>query len=409
MAEVQFTDADISAFLTGLIELGGIYTVDDSPDKYIRKKSDGKPETITIDKRNMPLAVFGTKATDALIINPFAEGETDTEKHTWFYATRNMTLAAHIVALVTKILEVGAAAQKKAKDEKEPENMATVRLISKHVLDVDEKMVKEFKTISKELTNFFTIYYNKSTKQGEVSCLIFKQAQRKPFTSVRVKTWDVLEGIMEDILGTKDLSDFNYRPTVIGAPYFECFANILVKMYETINDKLVIIDKQIPNELLGSLRSHLKYFPQYCGRAQWCSSPTPIIQPTAAPVFNGGINPMTLTGAAPVINSTPNLIPVTSPVAMPQNVMPYGATGTGMLPPMQPQPAMAPLPPVMQPGVMAAPALTAAAAPSPIIYPAQTFASNLTPVSGLTPAGLPQMVQQPLQEAYSENNPFSRA
>lgn len=354
--ETNFSDADISSFLKSLIELGGGNVVDDSPDKYIRLKSTGKQETLTIDGRSQPLAIYGTRATDAIIINPFAEGEADSTKNTWFYASRNIVLSAILASIMKKLLTIGAENANRKKGEKETADMKAIGLLSKHILSVDEKMVKEFESLSKELHNFFNIYYNKTTRQGEVKCVIFVEAQRKAFPSIRVKTWDVLAGLMRDILNVTDLSEFNYMPQTLGVPVFESFANILVNIYARLEEPMKLIDRTVDN--LAALRSHLKYLPQYYGKAKWCTAPQPAVganmgmaSPLVMPAPMGGnyVMPNQMPGMLPAgaAGVMPGVMPgmmngMVMPYANPVMPMPAGTMMPGMVNttvPMMPMPA----------------------------------------------------------------------
>lgn len=341
----QFSDNDVSSFLKGLIELGGGNVVDDSPDKYIRMKSDNKPVTLSADGRNVPLAIYGTKATDAIIINPFSEGDTDSTKQAWFYSSRNIVLSALIVKIMKTLLTVGAASHKKKKDE-EPASMEAIKWISKYVTEIDEKMVKEFDTISKELHNFMNIHYNKGTKRGEVKCVIFTQNQRKAFPSVRAKTWGVFEGILSDILGISELGELDYIPETLGIPAFESFAHILVNIYERLQEALKLIGRE---DNVAALKSHLKYLPDYFARAKWCATPTAVVPQQQVMVPAPTVQTPSMYGAmpgagVPVVTPAPTIVPwgqqIGSPVPAP-TMAPYAYVNTGYaaVPTQMPAPA----------------------------------------------------------------------
>lgn len=332
--EQSFSDRDISTFLKLLLEEGEMNVVDDSPDMYIRLKATGKQETISVDGRSMPLAIYGTKATDAMIINPFAEGEAESIRSTWFYTSRNLVISSLVAAIVKKLLEVGAASASKKKDDN-PDRKA-IALMSKRILDVDEKMVKEFSSLTKagDLRNFFQIYYNKTAKQGEVRCVVFVEAQRKAYPSIRVKTWEVLEGLIKDILNINDLSELNYSPKTIGIPVFESYVNIYINVLKRLAEPLKIIGKELKN--IGTLESHLKYLPQYYGRAKWCTTPQANV--SQQPVLG-------LPWSVPLTVPTPGVtvpgamvpgIPGMVNTSVPMPMSPYGMPMPGMLPAQAP-------------------------------------------------------------------------
>lgn len=336
--EMKFTDNDVTSFLTQLIELGQVDTVDSSPDKYIRRIATGKPETLTVEGKIFPLAVYGSRAADALIINPLSEGSADNTKNLWFYSTRNGILSKNIVAILLYLLEVGANS-KKSKGEDISDIRAT-KYLSKYVHDIDDKTLDEFRRINNNPTEFFTIYFNKTTRMGEVRCIVFAKEQRKTF-DVRVKTWKMLEGLTLDILDAHSLSDFNYQTDNLSSvPVFDSFANILVMVYSHIEDalKLIGIDQNVE-----PLKSHLKYVQEYSRLAEWCKSPTGL------PAQNANVPvPMAPWGVPAPAAAVPvpmAAIPMPGTIGMiPQPMLgmpgqiPYPPTAVGV-----PMPGMAPM------------------------------------------------------------------
>lgn len=338
MTEVNFTDSDISAFLKGLVELGGVYVVDDSPDKYIRIKSTNEISTTNVDGIMKPMALYGTKSSDCIIINPFVEGEVDSARNKWFYSTKNTELSAFLVAILKHLLEQGADSKKKKKDDSDKStDLLAVSLLEDVVTDIDEKMLKEFKTITNELSNFFNIYWNKSLNQCEVKCSIYITAQRKAFgQSIRVKTWEVLETLMNKVLGTKDLGEFTRKPTTLGVPVFETFVGILLEIYGRILEPLKMIGHELTTNI-ECLKSHLKYVGHYASKAKWCIGPQPMTQQVPAQLpWN---NPMGMSGVPMISNNIP--MP-TSPVVPTYNFN-IGTMGAPMGAPMGYTPMGAPM------------------------------------------------------------------
>ena len=338
--DMNFTDADISLFLKLVIELGGGNIVDDSPDKYVRLASTGKLETLTVEGRAMPLAIYGTRATDAIIINPFAEGESDSSKNLWFYSSRNVILSSLIIAIMRKLLTIGAetASKKKSDKEGETDNRA-IGLLSKHILNIDDKTVKEFDSITKSFKDFFIIYYNKSTRQGEATCFVFNEMQRKAYPNVRVKSWEVFSGLLLDVLNVSDLSEFNYVPKMQGIPVLESFANILVTIYEHMEESLKVIDRPVSNT--GTIRSHLKYLAQYAAKSRWCTGPqmataTPVGMPMpfqAMPNMMPQAVPYGAVGLPGMVNmGVPAMPGMMAPMAAMSGMSPVGAPMSGVMP-----------------------------------------------------------------------------
>lgn len=281
------TDQDVSTFLTQLIELGGVDTVDDSPDKYIRDM-DGNIVTINWEGKAYNLAIYGTKATDVAIINPFAEGEANSARHIWFYSSRNTILSGVLIKIMIHLLQIGANAHKKGKNkEQQPVDLDAAEFLSKHVLKVDEPMVKEFDKLQKaSLRDFAKVYYNTSTKTGEFNCIIFNTAQRSSVAkSVRTSTWTTLENIMLDVLRVKSLSEFSYKSHMLGCPMFDAVAHVLVNVYAHLQDALKMMGT--PVLTVTSLESHLKYIQEYFDRSKWCHSAIASMPVQAAPAMPG--------------------------------------------------------------------------------------------------------------------------
>lgn len=337
--EMGFSDDDISTFYKQLIELGGVQTVDESPDKYVRTKDDNKIAYITnSDKSTKQVAIYGTRATDVMILNPLAEGDADSALTSWFMKNGNLILAANLAKIIKACLTYGAEThQKKAgKDEgADPKGLLIAKYLGSDIIDVDEKMVKEFDNICKPITNFFNIHYNRSTTQGEVKCPIFTTAQRKSMPSVRAKTWKVLEHLMGRILDTESLEVFNYKPGTIGVPVFESFANILVKLYEILTEPLKIIDVKV--EHIPELQSHLKYLPQYYAKAKWCVTPQ-----TASTTTNTGTTVPWSTGTQPQYTTPVTPIPVGVGISPLNGVRPVPVLPSAN--PMMPQTNVASIP-----------------------------------------------------------------
>lgn len=337
--EHAFTDNDITSFLTQLIELGNVDTVDTSPDKYIRRISTGQPETITTEGKVMPLAVYGSRATDALIVNPFAEGSPDATKNIWFYSTRNAILSKNIVSILLYLLEIGANA--KRNKTKDISDLKAAKYLAKYIADIDEKTLNEFQSLANNIAEFFTIYYNKGTRMGEVRCIVFSKEQRKTF-DIRQKTWKMLEGLTLEILDATSLSDFNYETSsLMAVPVFESFANILVNVYSHIKEPLKMVEVDVKVE---PIKSHLKYIQEYQSKAAWCQSPTSVAPSTATPLPWGVPMP---TAAVPMpVAPVPMPGVMTTMVPQPVSAYPYGmqAYGVGLAPGMVPVNAGIPMP-----------------------------------------------------------------
>lgn len=323
----QFTDQDITNFLKGFLEIGGTMKVDEGPDKYLRLAASNEVVTLPIDDVPKPLAIYGTKSTDAIIINPFAEGNTTSPQNTWFFSNRNRMISIILIGIVTKLLECGAAGKKKGKKEEESDsNLLAVEYLGKYAQRITDNTVKDFASISKDSLSFFNIFYNRKTKICEVKCLPFIPKQREAYRHVSTTSWEIFEGLILDVLHVKDLSEFSYSPTTLGIPQLESFCHVFLNIYEHMRPLFPLINVEECVEL-NALKSHLKYLPQYYAKAKWCTSMLPTSttttaganQPLQVPQFPMYSNAMPPQMPMPV---APNLVPVTSAVPMPNGGFP---------------------------------------------------------------------------------------
>ena len=388
----KIKDEDVSKFLKAIIEIGGINSVDDSPDKYIRRGSgDGEPASLTVDGVAHPLAIYGTQATDAIIINPFAEGDLDASKNVWFYSTRNVVLGGLLGKLMKELIKIGADSHLKKKNEKLDQPLEAIKLLESVVEDIDVSTIKEFDKIAKELRDFIVIHYNKTTKRGEVSCLIFNKVRRKQFPAIRVKSWAVFEKLLGKILGTTDLSTFSEGANTVGIPVLETFTKILVKIYRAIKEPLTVIGVTLPQ--LGELESHIKYLGKYYLCARWCVGSVPdkvedkndMTPPWVVPVV-GGV-PATQT-SIPMVNPTP----LPTPIGF--GSVPMGGSAIGSMSAPAPMPFIG-APQI--PSVAPAPLMSAPVAEVPV-------AASTIPV--FTGSGVPAPAMN--EPVIRTDNPFAR-
>lgn len=363
--ESTHTDQCVSKFLKELLEIGGLYTVDDTPDKFIRNRVTGEVERAMSGDKNLPLAIYGTYNADSLILNPFSEGEAKSTQASWFFSNTNICLAMNILAMMTKLLEIGVNQNKTGKDAKgkkdseEPMlDMKLVDLLAPVAKDIDEKILQELKTISKPSSNFFMVFYNKKTACTEVTSILTSDVKKKAFDSksVRNKTWTVLETLLLRLLSTDDLSEFLYKPKTSMCRVFEGFSFVLTKVYSRLNEySSLLIGKEFNTV---NLESHLSYFEQYAKTAYWCHG---------AMVFEDRKN-------APQMPQTANL---------PMNTVPVSTVpGYNNLTPAVGVPGMTPMmtpgmtPPVSIPGMMPAPMIPTAMPMVPIYAPQPTANTN---------------------------------
>lgn len=311
MANIQFTDEDISTFLKNQLEATGLFKVDNSPDKFIRMVIDGKEQEVsTINDSNgvaHPLAIYGSKNGDAVIINPLAEGEAGKATQSWWYKTLNTSLAKVLKDILTYLIkevvdedgDAKAPAKKNSKAAiKKTLDLKAMKYVT-NTQDIDAKTLKELNSIVlAELTTFFGIFYRKDLKASELKCTVFSDARKKGHSTVRTKTWKVLESMILAILGVKDIKEFDTPAASVGAPVFDSYTHAFVKVLAALKEPAELVGISIKN--INELQSSVNYIPQYHARAKWCVT----VEPTDAKTEpkKGGIAPF----------KAPSLVPITA-------------------------------------------------------------------------------------------------
>lgn len=259
---------DITNFIAQTIEIGGLYSVGCDKDRFIM--SEDKPVTMKLseDAAARPLAVYGTMCADAYIINPFNEGEASAAISNWYYSTRNLTISAILVKTIIRILEAGQRAHGKNAKEEDGDALCA-KYLGKYTSKIDEKMLKEFTSLSNSLQEFCSIFYNKSLRTCKLNCLIFKTNAREHYTNIRKSSWEVFEHITKAVLGCKSISEFDYEPENPNIPVFESFINIYVELMKRLETAAKLVDIDLSN--WETIKKFLPYLDQYYQQAKWCT------------------------------------------------------------------------------------------------------------------------------------------
>lgn len=313
---MEFSNDQITLFLRELIELGGGNEVDTNSEKYIRSVATGDVCEIPQNNQQKKLAVYGTQARDAVIINPFADGELGNMQNMWFYHSRNILMSALLIKIMKHILGIAANANN-AKKNAGAKDETVIKYLGKYAVNVDDKMVKEFSTISANVADFASIYYNKAKRRSEFRCVMFLDSAKSSYTNIRKASWEPLQKILLKVLNVKDIKDFTVAPSSAAIPTFESFVNVYLNVFDAIKEPLKLVDIYVDTT---AIRGHLPQLDLYYNRAKWCSSNTNIQQA-------GNTNT-----SAPW-NSTPGPVPASGslPGPMPAGGMPGPMPATGSM------------------------------------------------------------------------------
>lgn len=329
---------DITNFIAQTIEIGGLYCVGCDKDKFIM--SEDKPVTMKLseDEKARPLAIYGTMCPDAYIVNPFNEGEASAAISNWYYSTRNLTISAILVKTIIRVLEAGYRAH--GKDAKEEDGDALcAKYLGKYTSKIDEKMLKEFTSLSNSLQEFCSIFYNKSKRTCRLNCLIFKPSAREHYTNIRKSSWEVFEHITKSVLNCKSVDEFDYEPENPNIPLFESFINIYVEVMKRLEEAAKLVDIDLSN--WENIKKFLPYIDQYYQQAKWCTDSINHVK---------GMYTDPVTNNTRTINNTNgDVLPVG--FGQPAGIQPVIQNNTNdVLPPGFGQPAMPPqAPAVMMP------------------------------------------------------------
>lgn len=391
---MSFSDKNITDFISGMIMLGGGNQVTDDDNKMILNMKDENCTLTLDDNTQRNLAVFGTKSPDVIIINPFAEGESNSSRNNWFYHSRNILLACMVAKCVKKVLEAGARAHsKKVKEEKNDKKF--IPYLSKYASACDSKTVDEFQRLIKTPTDFFMIYYNKKKRQAEIRSNLFREESKTIYSSIRVATWEALRNILLKILGVKDLAEYNTPSKSCNIPVLESFTNVYLNIFDNMKEILELCD--VKNIDTSAIRSHLSMLDAYHQRAKWCMSTLSIVsaekkKEEAAKEARKSALPPALANTTPwSIPGMPSLPPALTQTPVTPCVPVQGVCAP--LPVQQPVSPLAPVPyqvPAMVPQVQPVPPVQPWAPVQPPMAPMQPVAM----VPPMVPQVMPQVVPQ---------------
>lgn len=259
--QIQFSDDDVREFLRDVVQLGGVHSVDDYPNCYIRYAhmddgDDNKVYLNTISNETKPLVIFNSLATDGILINPFAEGvgkDSDTgARATWFYYSRNLILAQKIVGIVRYVIQAGIEANSKPKPTtkkgskkivENETNLIAIKYLEGVVDKVNEDTLKDFDKISSNAMEFFTVFYNKKTRITDIACTPFKEVRTSKLKVNHPKDfWDIIRTIVLHVLHSDDIGEFAYQAEIVPIPMFESFLQVMMAIYERIQEGLSLVE-----------------------------------------------------------------------------------------------------------------------------------------------------------------------
>lgn len=407
--------SDVTGALATILEATGIYEVDQTPDHYVRRSSDG--ELIPIKENGVlrNLAVFGSQADDVIIVNPFKDGTTSSSPSVKFYRLLTISMSEHVGAILRlsfacaasensdKAVEM-AKPKKSSKVKKAVEDDVSVDetstkvsekgtqlvagLLEGNIGSIDEKMCRELESILKwasaDSGSLLSISYSRREHKASLNSRVFNDNAPESLSGVRKSTWTIIRNIILRLFDVKSLEDFDYVPKSTYCPIFESYANVFSRVMSCVRLFSEIHSHGIRIKAIKELPSHLKYLDEYYAIARFSNTTrntdekdngTPAVQTT--PVAPGNVTvgmpgvptmpqmPMPVMGMPPANATPPNGLPALGPVnmtpmqfqqpamnTMPMSGMPSMPGMPGMQPAFQQPQQMMQQPMMGMPGMM---------------------------------------------------------
>lgn len=305
-----------------LVECGNIYYVDS--DGYVRERDKDTIAQVRKGKETADLMIFQEviKDNNAVILNPFAEGLSETVAQNWLFKYQAMSLIHKILDFSKFIVELVLNQKLKSEvDNKVEISTALNKLISPYMAMTKTTLSDIDKIASYD--DFMSIGYKAKFKEASLRCGLFEgPSLKEKYSAVQVKTWKFLEDVVCMLLkidpsidNSKKMDEFKFKSTVLGYPRLDAKLNLLYMIYERANDCFDLMDNA-PSEFtrnvtysidLTEFGHHLSNLVEYYKVAksfiQTTKVDTPSVPEKAKVVSPGGIQlPVThavTTAAAP--------------------------------------------------------------------------------------------------------------
>lgn len=277
----SFTSNDITNFLKQIIEIGGVYKVDDKA--MVLFQESGEPAMLqNAQGTPTPLSVFYADQVTpgTIIINPFAEGVAASREIEWFYLGRSQTISQVLVRIMHRML-VLTLPENADTEEIKALSATQVALLSPLADKSDKKMLEELAIIGKDSLPFFNLHYvaRKATVYARAG--IFEEATRKEFPKIRKKTWPILMELAKAILGTDDLkSEYVAVSTQAGCGRLYAYCQVFAKLIKQLMPYWDFAMLPVPD--LEQLIRHVSMIPLYYTRAKNVITPILTEQKSAA-------------------------------------------------------------------------------------------------------------------------------
>lgn len=298
LPQASLTQAAIFNLLKEIVEIGGIYKVNDK--KYIVKTVDDAPVLVTGEgSKHVPILVFNDMMTmgEHVILNPFQGNFGDTPEQHWFTTFMNVLPGM----LIQQMIEQGMAqvlweAEKKPAGEPVHKSLKISELMAPWASMIDAKTITEIGHLKG--SHFGRIHYSKANKTATLKIEILNESVEEEYSSIRKKTWKILRGI----IGTLVPKAVTSQSVLVSCPKLDATLQTLIHTLEPMAAYVEgISGAPVPVE---SLKRHVLKMNDYFQFASWCTGLVKPAQDDAKAPF----------GAPTVTALGQSVMPVVAPI-----------------------------------------------------------------------------------------------
>ena len=256
-------------FIKTIIESGDVYYVDEDTHYVMNVKND-KPVAIELNKKLMPMMVFGSKMLvgDHIILNPIRDTIGTCPERQWFFNYVKLILGGMIQlsmkSIIQKIVEP---------DKDDQENYPLVALLAPFTDKVDTKTLNELKQLSPG--DILQLFYHKKSKTAQYQTNLWDEEFCNGFGSkIRKKTWEVFREMLCGFLhvdSEDELSEnYKYTATIIGTQEADAVLHVFVKACGVLSDPIKLLTGKDIHA--AELNDHITHLEQYYRLCSWCAS-----------------------------------------------------------------------------------------------------------------------------------------
>jgi len=287
------TSENAYQFVKSLVELGGIYYVDN--EQIIRSSADDSPKGVRVGTPpvSKPIALFkvGMKAGDYVALNPFTDILGESKERAWFTTHLALFPGYALKHSIYKMVELGVSESKGG-------GYKANKFISKWIEKMDQKLLDEIDRIPTKMWG--VIFYDKSKKTAQLQCNLGYEEFREEYKNkVRKSSWVILCDMIRTFLqtGSKKPESIMYESILLSMPKLDAIMHLLVDILKRM---------EVPLKEFGeievdvkTLDEHLTHLEAYRESLRWFSSAT-----TSPDANTSGVENATIPWSQDIANAT---------------------------------------------------------------------------------------------------------